>query len=95
MLASSARNLQSQYNSGLLANAITVSEGFLLTLNIPLSSQQTVFTFFEAKPTLMFPPDNLQAALTWNMKASYLVRSENKFEPSVLSVEQFEHCFGS
>ena len=94
ILASPASNLLSYYISGLLADAITVSEGLLLTLNIPLSAQQTVFTLFEAKPTVTFPPDDLQSALTWNMEASYLALSENKLQSSVLSVEQFEHCFG-
>ena len=42
-LAIPASDLLSYYDSRLLADAITVSEGLLLTLNIPLASQQTVF----------------------------------------------------
>ena len=85
-LAIPASDLLSYYDSRLLADAFTVSEGLLLTLNIPLASQQTVFTLFEAK---------LQTALTWNIEASYLALSENKLESSVISEEQFEHCLGS
>ena len=43
-LAIPASDLLSYYDSRLLADAITVSEGLLLNLNIPLSSQQTVST---------------------------------------------------
>ena len=46
-LAIPASDLLSYYGSRLLADAITVSEGLLLTLNIPLASQQTVFTFMK------------------------------------------------
>ena len=93
-LAIPASDLLSYYDSRLLADAITVS-GLLLTLNIPLASQQTVFTLFEAKLIPMPFPDDTQTALTWNIEAPYLAFSENKLESSVLSEEQFEHCLGS
>ena len=48
-LAIPASDLLSYYDSRLLADAITVSEGLWLTLNLPLASQQTVFTLFEIK----------------------------------------------
>ena len=48
-LAIPASDLLSYYDSRLLVDAITVAEGLLLTLNIPLASQQTVFELFEAK----------------------------------------------
>ena len=90
-----ASNLLSYYDSRLLADAITVSEGLLLTLNIHLASQQTVFTFLEAKLIPMRFPDDPQTALTWNIEPPYLALSENKLESSVLSQEQFEHCLSS
>ena len=90
-LAIPASDLLSYYDSRLLADAITVSEGLLLTLNIPLASQQTVFTLFEAKFIPMPFPDDPQTALTWSVEAPYLALSENKLESSVLSEEQFEH----
>ena len=48
-LAIPASDLSSYYVSSLLADAITVSEGFLLTLNTPLASEQTVFYTFSSK----------------------------------------------
>ena len=94
-LAIPASDLLSYYDSRLLADAITVSEGLLLTLNLPLASQQTVFTLFEAKFIPMRFPDDPQTALTWNIEATHLVLSENKLESSALPEEQFEHCLGS
>ena len=94
-LAIPVSDLLSYYDSRLLADAVTVSEGLLLTLNIPLASQQTVFTLFEAKLIPMPFPDDPQTSLTWNIEARYLALSENKLESSVLSEEQFEHCLGS
>ena len=94
-LAIPASDMLSYYDSRLLAGAITVSEGFLLILNIPLASQQTVLTLFEAKLNPMPFPDDAQTALTWNIGAPNLDLSENKLESSVLSEEQFEHCLGS
>ena len=94
-LAIPASDLLSYYDSRFLADAITVSEGLLLTLNIPLASQQTVFKLFEAKLILMPFQEDPQTALTWNIEAPSLALSENKLESSVLSEEQFEHCLGS
>ena len=94
-LAIPASDLLSYYDSRLLADAITVSEGLLLTLNIPLASQQNFFTLFEAKLISMPFPDDPQTALKWNIEAAYLAISENKRESSVFSEEQFEHCLGS
>ena len=62
-LAILASDLLSYYGSRLLADAITVSEGLLLTINIPLASQQTVFTLFEAELIPMPFPDDPQTAL--------------------------------
>ena len=59
-LAMSPSDLFCYYDSRLLADAITVSEGLLLTLSIPLASHQTVFTLFEAKLIPMTFPDDPQ-----------------------------------
>ena len=93
-LAIAASELLSFYDSRLLADAITVTEGLLLTLNLPLASQQTVFTLFEAKLIPMHFPDDPQMTPTCNIEAPYLALSENKPESSVLSKEQFEHRCG-
>ena len=63
-LALPASNLLSYYGCRLLVDAIMVSEGLLLTLNIPLASQQIVFTLFEVKLIQMPFPDDPQTALT-------------------------------
>ena len=89
-LAIPASDLLSYYDSCLLADAITVSKGLLLTLNIPLASQQTVFTLFEAKLIQIFFASDPQTALTWNIEAPFFALSENKLESSVLSEEKFE-----
>ena len=51
-------DLLSYYDSRLLADAVTVSEGLLLTLNLPLASRQTVVSLFEAKLIPMPFPDD-------------------------------------
>ena len=94
-LAIPMSDLLSYFDSKLLADAITVNEGLLMTLNIPLASKQTVFTVYEAKLIPMPYPDDPQSALTWNIEAPYLALSEDHMESSVLSAEQFEHCLGS
>ena len=63
-LALPASDLLSYYHSRLLAEAITVSEGLLLTLNKQLASQQSVYTVFEAKLNPMLFPDDAQMVLT-------------------------------
>ena len=94
-LAIPMSDLLSYFDSKLLADAITVTDGLLMTLNIPLASKQTVFTVYEAKLIPMPYPDDPQSALTWNIEAPYLALSEDHMESSVLSAEQFEHCLGS
>ena len=76
-LALPASNFLSYYDSRLLADAITVSRGIFLSLNIPLASQQTVSTLFDAKqfPTIL--TDDPQTALTRNTGVLYLALSEN------------------
>ena len=94
-LAIPASDLLSYYDSRLLVDAITVAEGLLLILNIPLASKQTVFRLLEAKFIPKPFPDDAQTALTWNIEHPYLALSENKLESSGLSEEQFDHCLGS
>ena len=82
-LAIPMSDLLSYFDSKLLADAITVTDGLLMTLN------------YEAKLIPMPYPDDPQSALTWNIEAPYLALSEDHMESSVLSAEQFEHCLGS
>ena len=94
-LAIPMTDLLSYYDSRLLADAVTVPEGILMTLSIPLASRQTVFTLFEAKLIPMPYPDDPQLALKWDIEAPYLAISEDQMESSVLSEAQFEQCLGS
>ena len=64
ILAIPMSDLLSYFDSKLLADAITVNEGLLMTLNIPLASKQTVFTVYEAKLIPMPYPDDPQSGLT-------------------------------
>ena len=82
-LAIPMTNLLTFYDSRFCADAITVPEGLLLTLNLPLASRQTVFTHFEAKLFPMLYPHDLQAALVWNIEAPNLAISEDQMESSV------------
>ena len=84
-LAIPAIDLLSHFYSRLLADAITISEGLFLTLNLALASQQTVCTLLEANFVPMRFPDDPLRDLTWNIEASILALSENKLESSVLS----------
>ena len=94
-LAIPTSDLLSYYDSRLLADAVTISEGLLLTLNIPLASKQTVFVLYEAKTISMPYPDDPQLAITWKLEATYLALSDDHMESSVLSKDQFEQCLGS
>ena len=94
-LAIPMTDLLSYYDSRLLADAVTVPEGILMTLSIPLASRQTVFTLFEAKLIPMPYPDDPQLALKWDIEAPFLAISEDQMESSVLSEAQFNQCLGS
>ena len=94
-LAIPMSDLLSYYDSRLLADAVTVSEGLLLTLNIPLASRQTVFSLFEAKLIPMRFPNDPESALMWDIEVPFLAISENLMEPSPLSASQVDRCLGS
>ena len=94
-LAIPASDMMSYHDSRLIAAADTVSEGLLSTLNIPLASQQTVFTLFEAKLIPMLFPDDPQTPLTWIIELPCAALYESQFKYSVLSGKQFEQCLGS
>ena len=94
-LAVPASDLESYFDSRWLVDVIIQSEGLLLTLNIPLASQPTVFTFFEAKPLPQFFPDDPQTAVRWKKEAPFLAFSDKNLESPVCSEEKFELCLDS
>ena len=67
----------------------------MLTLSIPLTSRQTVFTVYESKLIPMPQPDDAQVAFKWDIEGPYLAVSEDRMETAVLSEVQFEKCIGS
>ena len=87
-------DLLSYYNAELLTDALSIKEGLLLTLAIPLASRQTVFTVFTAKivPT---PKKDTGTAIRWKIEAPYLAVSEDSMETAVLSKDQLVKCLGS
>ena len=87
-LAIPMSGLLSYFDFKLLADAITVYEGLLMTKNISLLSKQTAFTVCEAKLIPMPYPDDPRSTLTWNTEAPYLALLEDHQEPSVRSAEQ-------
>ena len=70
----------------MFADAITVLQRLLFTLNIPLASERTASTLLQAKPNWMFFRDDSQTAFTWNIEAPYIAFSESKPGTSVLCV---------
>ena len=64
------------YESGLLRNVITVQQGLVLRIAIPLASKQTAFTVFSsiAVPRPQLEPD---LAIKWKLEAPYLAISED------------------
>ena len=87
-------DLLSYYNAELLTDALSIKEGLLLTLAIPLASRQTVFTVFTAKIVPM-PQKDTGSAIRWKLEAPYLAVSEDSMETAVLSKDQLGKCLGS
>ena len=87
-------DILSYYDSKLLRDVITVKEGLLLILAIPLASRQTVFTTYSAK-VIPMPQDEPRMSIKWVIEDPYLVISEDQMEPMTLSQVQFGSCLGS
>ena len=94
-VATQASVLMSYNDPRLRADAVTVSEGLVLTFNMPLAPQQRSFTLFAAKLIPMPFPEDPQTTLTWYIGAPFIAPSEYKLESSVLPEEQFLHYRGS
>ena len=87
-------DILSYYDSKLLRDVITVKEGLLLTLAIPLASRQTVFTTYSAK-VIPMPQDEPRMSIKWVIEDPYLAISEDQMESMTLSQVQFDSCLGS
>ena len=93
-LAIPTSDLMSYYDAKLLRDVITVEEGLIVTLAIPLASRQTVFSVYSAE-TVPMPQPEPQMAIKWSIEAPYLAISEDQMESIPLSASQFEQCLGS
>ena len=87
-------DLLSYYDAKLLRDVVTVPEGLILTLSIPLASRQTVFSTYSAR-NIPMPQDEPRMAIKWVIESPYLAISEDQMESITLSQTQFESCIGS
>ena len=56
----------SYYEAALLSDVVTIHEGILMTLAIPLASKQTVLSVYKAQPVPMPQPEP-NFALVWKL----------------------------
>ena len=83
------------YNeSQLLTDVVTIKEGLLMKIAIPLASRQTSFTVFHAIPVPM-PQYKKDKAIMWKTEAPYLAISEDNMETAMLAKYNLKHCLGS
>ena len=95
-LAIPVQDLLSYYDAKNLRYVVTVDEGLLLTLAIPLASSQTAFQSFRS---IVIPMPHMDAnedeAIQWVTEGEYLAVSEDSMETTVLTKQQFDRCLGS
>ena len=84
----------SYYDAKLVRDVITVEEGLILTLAIPLASRTTAFSVYRAHVIPMPQPDP-RMAIRWVIEAPYLAISELKEDTITMSQEQYDRCIGS
>ena len=87
-------DLLSYCDAKLLRDIVTVDEGLILTLAIPLASRQTVFSVYRAH-VLPMPQPEPRMAIRWVVEAPYLAISEDNEDSMTLSLEQYQTCLGS
>ena len=93
-LAIPPTDLLSYYDAKLLRDVVTLDEGLVLTLAIPLASRQTVFSTYQAQIVPMPQPEP-RMAIRWVIEAPYFAISEDQMESVTFSKDQFEACLGS
>ena len=82
------------YESGLLRNVITVQQGLVLRIAIPLAFKQTAFTVFSSieVPRPQLEPD---PAIKWKLEAPYLAISEDYMVTAYLTEFDLSRCIRS
>ena len=87
-------DIMSYYDAKLLRDVVTVNEGLILTLAIPLASRQTVFLTYSARVVPM-PQTEPRMAIKWVIEDPYLAISEDQMESMTISLAQYDSCLGS
>ena len=85
----------SYYESRLLRDVITVDQGLVMRIAIPLASKQTAFTVFRsiAVPMPQLEPD---LAIKWKLEVlPYLAISEDNMQTAYLTEYDLSRCIGS
>ena len=84
----------SYYESQLLRDVITVDQGLVMRIAIPLASKQTAFTVFRSNAVPM-PQLDSDLAIKWKLEAPYLAISEDNMETACLTEYDLSRCVGS
>ena len=84
----------SYYESRLLRDVITVDQGLVMRIAIPLVSKQTAFTVFRsiAVPMPQLEPD---LAMKWKLESPFLAISEDNMEIAHRTEYDHSRCIGS
>ena len=84
----------SYYESRLLRDVITVDQGLVMRIAIPLASKQIAITVFRsiAVPMPQLEPD---LALKWKLEAPLVAISEDNMETAYLTECDLSRCIGS
>ena len=93
-LAIPRTDILSYYDAQLLREVISLEDGLLMTLSIPLASSQTSMKVYKAI-TLPMPQEEEGTAIQWKTEAKYLAVAEGKLETAHLSQDQLDKCIGS
>lgn len=87
-------DLLSYYDAQLLKDVISLPEGLVMTLSIPLASSQTALKVYKAH-VLPMPQEEPGTAIKWKTEAPYLAVSEDNSETAHLTQQQLDRCIGS
>ena len=93
-LAIPFQELLSYYEARLLNDVLTLPQGLLMTMSIPLASRRTVMTIYQAIPLPMPQIDDVDA-IQWDIEADFLAVSEDGRETALVTHRQLEQCIGS
>ena len=94
ILASPADDLLAYYEARLLLDVLTLDNGLLMTMSIPLASRQTVFTLYKAIVVPM-PQLEKEYAIQWTLETEYIAIYEDLRETALVKRDQLRKCIGS